>query len=172
MKLKIAVLPGDGVGPEVTEQAVKALDAVAEYFGHDFSFSEALVGATAIEKTGSPLPKKTIAICKASDTILFGAIGDPKFDNDPNTKVYPEQGLLGLRKELELFENIRPVIVYNYLLNNSPLKPENARGTNILIYRELTAGIFFGSKGTSDDGLSAYDACTYTSEEIQRIAVP
>lgn len=170
MKLKIAVLSGDGVGPEVTEQAVKALDAVAEYFSHDFSFHEALVGATAIDKTGNPLPEKTIEICKECDTILFGAIGDPKFDNDPNTKVYPEQGLLNLRKELELFENIRPVIVYNYLLNNSPLKPENARGTNILIYRELTAGIFFGSKGTSDDGHSAFDACTYTTEEIERIA--
>jgi len=127
MKLKIAVLPGDGVGPEVTEQAVKALDAVADYFGHDFSFKEALVGASAIDKTGNPLPEETISICKASDTILFGAIGDPKYDNDPNTKVYPEQGLLSLRQELDLFENIRPVIVYNYLLNNSPLKPEYAR---------------------------------------------
>jgi len=169
MKLKIAVLSGDGVGPEVTEQAVKALDAVAEYFGHEFMFHDALVGAAAIHKTGSPLPEQTISICKSCDTILFGAIGDPKFDNDPNTNVYPEQGLLNLRKELELFENIRPVIVYNYLLNNSPLKPENARGTNILIYRELTAGIFFGNKGTSDDGQTAFDACTYTVNEIECI---
>jgi len=169
MKLKIAVLPGDGVGPEVTEQAVKALDAVADYFGHDFSFKEALVGASAIDKTGNPLPEETISICKASDTILFGAIGDPKYDNDPNTKVYPEQGLLSLRQELDLFENIRPVIVYNYLLNNSPLKPEYARGTNILIYRELSAGIFFGNKGTSEDGKIAFDSCSYTVAQIERI---
>lgn len=170
MDLKIAVLSGDGVGPEVTEQAVKALDAVADYFGHNFSFHEALVGAAAIKKTNSALPEETLEICRSCDTILFGSVGDPKFDNDPNTKVYPEQGLLGLRKELELFENIRPVIVYNYLLNNSPLKPENARGTNILIYRELTAGIFFGNKGISDDEQTAFDACTYTVEEIERIA--
>ncbi len=170
MKLKIAVLSGDGVGPEVTEQAVKALDAVGDYFGHEFSFHEALVGATAINKTGSPLPQETIDICKSCNSVLFGAIGDPKFDNDPNTKVYPEQGLLGIRKELELYQNIRPVIVYNYLLNNSPLKPENARGTNILIYRELTGGIFFGNKGVSEDGQTAFDACTYTVEEIERIA--
>lgn len=170
MKLKIAVLSGDGVGPEVTEQAVKALEAVSEYFGHDFSFHEALVGAAAIHKTKKPLPQETIDICKSCDTILFGAVGDPKFDNDPKTTIYPEQGLLSLRKELELFENIRPVIVYNYLLNNSPLKPENARGTNILIYRELTAGIFFGDKGIAADGQSAFDACTYTVHEIERIA--
>lgn len=170
MKLKIAVLPGDGIGPEVIEQAAKALDAVADYYNHDFSFHEALVGAVAIKKTGQALPDKTLEVCKKCDTILFGAVGDPIFDNDPDTSVYPEQGLLQLRKELGLFENIRPVIVYNYLLNNSPLKPQNARGTNILIYRELTAGIFFGSKGIADDGKSAFDVCNYTVEQVERIA--
>ncbi len=170
MKLNIAVLGGDGVGPEVTEQAVKALEAVAEYYQHDFIFKDALVGAVAIEKTGTPLPKETIAICKESDTVLFGAIGDPKFDNDPKTKIYPEQGLLALRNELNLYANIRPVIVYNYLLNNSPLKPQNARGTNILIYRELSGGLFYGEKGTTDNGTKAYDECSYTSKEIERIA--
>lgn len=170
MKLNIAVLGGDGVGPEVTEQAVKALTAVADYFSHDFIFREALVGATAIEKEGTPLPQKTIEICKESDTVLFGAIGDPKFDNNPKTKIYPEQGLLEIRKELKLFANIRPVIVYNYLLNNSPLKPEFIRGTNILIYRELMAGLFYGEKGLSNNEQLAYDACTYTVTQIERIA--
>ena len=170
MKLDIAVLGGDGVGPEVTEQAVKALTAVADYFSHDFTFHEALVGATAIDKTGNPLPQETIDICKKCDTVLFGAIGDPKYDNDPYTTVYPEQGLLSLRKELGLFENIRPVIVYNYLLNNSPLKPENVRGTNILIYRELRGGLFYGKKGISEDGQQAFDSCSYTIDEIELIA--
>ena len=170
MKLDIAVLGGDGVGPEVTEQAVKALSAVSEYFSHQFIFHEALVGSAAIDKEGVPLPKRTIEICKNSNTVLFGSIGDPKYDNDPKTKIYPEQGLLELRKELELFANIRPVIVYNYLLNNSPLKPEYIRGTNILIYRELMAGLFYGEKGFSEDEQRAYDACSYTVEEIERIA--
>lgn len=170
MKLDIAVLGGDGVGPEVTEQAVKALTAVADYFSHDFTFHEALVGADAMEKTGSPLPQETIDICKKCDTVLFGAIGDPSYDNDPNTKVYPEQGLLNLRQELELFENIRPVVVYNYLLNNSPLKPEIARGTNILIYRELMGGLFYGKKGFHENENIAYDSCTYTVNEIERIS--
>ena len=170
MKLNIAVLGGDGVGPEVTEQAVKALSAVADYFSHDFTFHEALVGSVAMDKTGSPLPQETIDICKKCDTVLFGSIGDPKYDNDPQTKVYPEQGLLGLRLELELFENIRPVIVYNYLLNNSPLKPEIARGTNILIYRELMGGLFYGEKNITNDGYKAFDSCTYTIDEIERIA--
>lgn len=170
MKLDIAVLGGDGVGPEVTEQAVKALTAVADYFSHDFTFYEALVGAAAIEKTGTPLPQATIDICKKCDTVLFGAIGNPKYDNDPHTKVYPEQGLLSLRVELELFENIRPVVVYNYLLNNSPLKPENVRGTNILIYRELMGGLFYGDKRVSENGNQAFDSCTYTSDEIERIS--
>ncbi len=170
MKLDIAVLSGDGIGPEVTEQSVKALKAVAEFYNHDFYFHEALVGATAIEKEGTPLPQATIDTCKKCDTVLFGAIGDPKFDNDPHTNVYPEQGLLGIRKELELYANIRPVIVYNYLLNNSPLKPENARGTNILIFRELTAGLFYGEKGTKEDGKVAFDECIYHIDEIKRIA--
>lgn len=170
MKLDIAVLAGDGIGPEVTEQSVKALKAIAEFFDHDFYFHKGLVGATAIEKVGTPLPQATIDTCKKCDTVLFGAIGHPKFDNDPHTDIYPEQGLLGLRKELELYANIRPVIVYNYLLNNSPLKPENARGTNILIFRELTAGLFYGNKGVKKDGKVAFDECIYHVKEIKRIA--
>ncbi len=170
MKLDIAVLGGDGIGPEVTEQAVKALTAVAEYFDHEFNFKYALVGATAIKEKGKPLPKKTIKICKECDTVLFGAIGHETFDNDPKTKIYPEQGLLELRQELKLYANIRPVIVYNYLLNNSPLKPENARGTNILIYRELMGGLFYGKKEYNVEENKAFDSCTYTIDEIQRIA--
>ncbi len=169
MKLDIAVLGGDGIGPEVIEQSVKALKAIAEYYDHNFYFHKALVGAAAIHQEGTPLPQSTIDTCKKCNTVLFGAIGDPKFDNDPNTNVYPEQGLLGLRKELGLYANIRPVIVYNYLLNNSPLKPENARGTNILIFRELSAGLFYGKKGISDDGNSAFDECIYHVDEIKRI---
>lgn len=170
MKLDIAVLGGDGIGPEVTEQSVKALKAVAEFFDHKFYFHEALVGATAIAKAGTPLPQATVDICKKCNTVLFGAIGDPKFDNDPNTNVYPEQGLINLRKELELYANIRPVIVYNYLLNNSPLKPANARGTNILIFRELSAGLFYGKKGVKNEGQVAFDECIYHVDEIKRIA--
>ena len=170
MKLNIAVLGGDGVGPEVTEQAVKALEAVADYYNHDFHFFPALVGATAIDQTGTPLPDETLTICKKCDTVLFGAIGDPKYDNDPHTTIYPEQALLSLRNDLELYANIRPVIVYNYLLNNSPLKPQNARGTNILIYRELRGGLFYGDKGIRNDGEQAFDSCTYTVREIEEIA--
>jgi 3-isopropylmalate dehydrogenase len=169
MKLNITILPGDGIGPEVTAQAVKALKAIAIEFGHSFSFKTGLVGAEAIDATGNPLSKETLALCKSSDAILFGAIGDPKYDNDPSAKIRPEQGLLQLRKSLGLFANIRPVRAYENLLEKSPLKRENIQGTDISIYRELTGGIYFGEKQLSDDGNTASDLCVYSRTEIERI---
>ncbi len=170
MKLKIAVLPGDGIGPEVTDQAVKVLNAIAVEFNHHFIFKEAKVGAIAIEKTGNPLPEDTLDLCKASDAILFGAIGHPKYDNDPSAKVRPEQGLLRLRKSLGLYSNIRPVKAYESLISKSPLKKKNIKGTDICIFRELTGGIYFGEKQISDDGNTASDLCKYSRHEIERIA--
>ncbi|WP_299669500.1 3-isopropylmalate dehydrogenase [uncultured Polaribacter sp.] len=169
MKYTIAVIPGDGIGPEVTNQAKKALDAVAEVYDHIFLYKEAQMGACAIDAVGTPLPDETIAICKKADAILFGAIGDPKYDNDPSAKVRPEQGLLKIRKELGLFCNIRPVKAFDALIKNSPLKREIIKGTDIVIFRELTGGIYFGKKETSKDGQSAFDGCSYTVEEISRI---
>ncbi len=165
----IAVLAGDGIGPEVIAQALKVLRAIEQVFGHKFTYEEALVGAAAIDATGDPLPPETIAICQKSDAILFGAIGDPKYDNDPNAKVRPEQGLLKLRKTMGLFANIRPVKAYDTLLHISPLKKENIRGSDFVIYRELTGGIYFGKKERSADGQSASDDCTYSVPEIERI---
>jgi len=170
MKFNIAVLPGDGVGPEITQQSVKVLKAVADRFDHEFNFEEAKVGAVAIDLLGDPLPETTLELCKKSDAVLFGAIGDPKYDNDPSAKVRPEQGLLKLRKELGLFANIRPVKAYESLIHKSPLKPENIEGADMVIYRELTGGIYFGEKSTAEDGKSASDLCTYSVEEIERIA--
>ncbi len=170
MKLNIAVLPGDGIGPEVTDQAEKILKAIAVEFDHTFIFKEADVGAIAIDKTGDPLPEKTLEICMSSDAILFGSIGHPKFDNDPSAKVRPEQGLLKLRKSLGLFANIRPVKAYDTLVDKSPLKKEIISGTDISIYRELTGGIYFGEKQLSDDGNMASDLCKYNRYEIERIA--
>jgi len=170
MKLNIAVLPGDGIGPEVTAQAVKVLKAIAMDFDHSINFTYAPVGATAIDSEGSPLPDSTLEICKANDAILFGAIGDPKYDNDPSAKVRPEQGLLQLRKELGLYANIRPVKAYDTLVSKSPLKKKIVEGTDISIYRELTGGIYFGEKQISDDGNTASDLCKYSRHEIERIA--
>lgn len=170
MKLKIALLHGDGIGPEVTAQAVKCLQAVEETFGHEFTFTEAQVGAAAIDATGDPLPKETLALCKESDAVLFGSIGDPKYDNDPNASVRPEQGLLRLRKELGLFCNIRPIKVFPTLMEKSPLKKKIIAGTDFVIYRELTGGIYFGEKSLSEDGTTATDSCTYTENEVSRIA--
>ncbi len=169
MKLDIAVLSGDGIGPEVTAQAVKALDAIAHNFDHTFIFREALVGAIAIDKTGTPLPDKTLEICANTDAVLFGAIGDPKYDNNPNAKVRPEQGLLKLRKELGLYTNIRPVKSYASLIDKSPLKPEIIEGTDLTIYRELTGGIYFGKKELNKEGTLASDLCEYSKMEIERI---
>ncbi|NRD19307.1 3-isopropylmalate dehydrogenase [Winogradskyella eckloniae] len=170
MKLNIAVLPGDGIGPEVTKQAIKALTAIASEFNHNFKFTTADVGAIAIDKHGDALPDATLELCKKSDAILFGAIGDPKYDNDPSAPVRPEQGLLKLRKEMGLFANIRPVKAYKTLLDKSPLKKNIIEGTDICIYRELTSGIYFGEKALSEDGNYASDLCAYTRDEIERIA--
>lgn len=170
MKKRIAVIEGDGIGPEVTRQAVKVLNAVAAAFNHEFDYSYCLMGADAIDKTGTPLPDETIDICLDSDAILFGAIGHPKYDNDPAAKVRPEQGLLKLRKSLQLYANIRPVTTYSSLFHLSPLKSKNIEGVDFIIYRELTGGIYFGKKETAADGSQASDDCTYSREEIERIA--
>ena len=170
MKKNIAVIEGDGIGPEVTRQSVRVLNAIAQAFGHEFNYSWCLMGADAIEKTGNPLPDETIAICLNSDAILFGAIGDPKYDNDPTAKVRPEQGLLKLRKSLKLFANIRPVSTYASLQHLSPLKSKNIEGVDFVIFRELTGGIYFGKKELSEDGNTASDDCIYSREEIERIA--
>ena len=151
MHKNITVIPGDGIGPEVTKQAQKVLESVALQFGHEFTFTHCLMGADAIDKTGSPLPEETLASCKIADAILFGAIGHPKYDNDPNAKVRPEQGLLQIRKALGLFANIRPVQTYSNLHHLSPLKAENLAGVDILILRELTGGIYFGKKSIGID---------------------
>lgn len=169
MKFNITVIPGDGIGPEVTEQAKKVLEAISEVYNHTFVYEEVLMGACAIDKTGDPLPEETLISCKKSDAILFGAIGDPKYDNDPTAKVRPEQGLLKLRKELGLFCNVRPVKAFDALLSHSPLKEDRIKGTDITIYRELTGGIYFGIKELSDDGKIAFDGCSYTVEEIERM---
>ncbi len=170
MQKNIAILPGDGIGPEIIKQGVKVLDAVAKKYHHDFTYSYADIGAVAIDKSGNPLPDATLDILRKADAILFGAIGDPKYDNDPNAKIRPEQGLLRMRKELGLFANIRPVAAFESLLEMSPLKRERIEGVDMVIYRELTGGIYFGEKGKSDDGDSAFDTCSYNVEEIERIA--
>jgi 3-isopropylmalate dehydrogenase len=171
MEKKIAVLPGDGIGPEVTQEAIKVLRGIEEAFGHSFSLTYGDVGAIAIDKTGDPFPVESEDLCKNSDAILFGAIGDPKYDNDPSAKVRPEEGLLRMRKALGLFANIRPVQTYEQLLDMSPLKKENVRNVDFTVYRELTGGIYFGKPShISEDGTSAVDTCLYSNEEIIRIA--
>lgn len=171
MELNISVLSGDGIGPEVTKQAIKVLDAIAAKYNHTFNYSHQLVGAIAIDQTGEPLPEVTLDSCKKADAILFGAIGHPKYDHDPAAKVRPEQGLLALRKALGLFGNIRPVKAYDALLNKSPLKKEIIKGVDIMIYRELTGGIYFGEKSLNKDGSEASDLCSYSEKEITRIAI-
>lgn len=169
MDLKIAVLPGDGIGPEVILQAKKALHAIGVIYNHDFIFEEALMGAIAIDKTGNPLPEQTLNLCLNTDAVLLGAIGDPKFDNDPDAKVRPEQGLLQLRKKLGLFANIRPIKPYNALLNASPLKRELVKNTDFVIFRELTGGVYFGEKKINAVGTVVSDLCEYSEQEITRI---
>ena len=170
MDLKIALLAGDGIGPEIIEQAVLVCDKIAKRFNHNITWKEGLVGAAAMEDGGDPYPKKTHNICLESDAILFGAIGDPKYDNDPLAKVRPEQGLLKMRKDLGLFANIRPTFTFPSLINNSPLKKERIEGTDLVFLRELTGGIYFGDKGRKDRGKTAFDICSYTKEEIKRLA--
>lgn len=170
MHLKIALLGGDGIGPEVLAQAVKCLHSIGETFGHTFTFENGAVGAEAIELGGDPLPEKTINLCKTSDAILFGAIGSLEYDNDPDARVRPEQGLLKLRKELDLFANIRPIKMFHHLIPGSPLKESVVKGTDFVIFRELTSGIYFSDKKLSDDGTYASDLCEYSEKEIGRIA--
>jgi 3-isopropylmalate dehydrogenase len=170
MNLNIAVLAGDGIGPEIIEQAKKAVDAIGKKFNHKITYKHALVGAIAIDKTGSPLPAETLDLCKASDAVLFGAIGDPKYDNDPKAKVRPEQGLLAMRKELGLYANVRPVTTFPSLIDKSPLKKEIVNGVDLVMIRELTGGIYFGRpQGRSEDGKTAYDSCVYSKFEVERI---
>jgi 3-isopropylmalate dehydrogenase len=170
MEKNIAVILGDGVGPEVTHQAIKTLNAVGQQFGHQFHYSYCLMGADAIDKTGNPLPDETIEVCLESDAILFGAIGHPKYDNDPTAKVRPEQGLLKLRKSLQLFANIRPVSTFSSLHHLSPLKSKQLEGVDFIIFRELTGGIYFGKKELNEDQTRASDDCVYTREEIERVS--
>lgn len=170
MEKKIAVLKGDGIGPEVTDQALKALKAVAELYGHKFTYTEALIGAVAIDATGNPFPDETFNVCQSSDAILFGAIGHPKYDNDPKAPVRPEQGLLKMRKSLGLFANIRPINTYKILANASPLRADLVDGVDFVVFRELTGGIYFGEKGRKDNGDSAFDNCAYSKAEIVRIS--
>src|SRR3984893_10012576 len=169
MKKNIVVIEGDGIGPEVTRQSVKVLNTIAERFHHTFSFTYFLMGAIAIDRTGVPLPDETIEACLNSDAILFGAIGHPKYDNDPAARVRPEQGLLKLRKSLQLFANIRPISTYASLHYLSPLKVKNIEGVDFVIFRELTGGIYFGKKETDENGTRASDECVYSKEEIARI---
>lgn len=170
MDFKIAVLPGDGIGPEIIDQAKKVIEAVGIKFNHKFNFKQGLVGAIAIDKTGNPLPEETLDLCKSSDAVLFGAIGDPKYDNDPSAKVRPEQGLLAMRKELGLYANVRPVSTLPSLIEKSPLKREIVQGVDIMMIRELTGGIYFGKpQGRSEDGNTAYDSCVYSRYEIERV---
>lgn len=170
MKLKIALLAGDGIGPEVIDQAVKVCDAIAEKFDHQIQWTPALTGAAAIDAVGDPYPDETHDICESSDAVLFGAIGDPKYDHDPSAKVRPEQGLLKMRKKLGLFANVRPTFTFDSLIDKSPLKKERIEGTDLVFLRELTGGIYFGERGRLDGGNTAFDTCTYTRKEVERIA--
>jgi len=170
MKLNIALLAGDGIGPEVIDQAVKVCDAVATKFKHTINWTPALTGAAAIDAVGEPYPDETHEICVNADAVLFGAIGHPKYDNDPSAKVRPEQGLLKMRKKLGLFANVRPTFTFPSLIDNSPLKRERIEGTDLVFLRELTGGIYFGEKGRRDDGETAFDNCVYTRAEVKRLA--
>lgn len=167
MKLNIAVLAGDGIGPEISKQGVAVMAAVCKKFGHEVNFTEALVGATAIDAVGDPFPDDTYNICKEADAVLFSSVGDPKFDNNPNATVRPEQGLLAMRKKLGLFANIRPVQTFDCLIHKSPLKDELVRGADFICIRELTGGMYFGEKKEGDD--FAYDTNAYSRAEVERI---
>lgn len=170
MNKKIVILPGDGIGKEVTAEGKRVLDKVAEVFGHHFEYAEALIGHDAIEATGFPLPDDSLAILKTADAILFGAVGHPKYDNDPTLKVRPEQGLLKMRKELGLYANLRPIKLFDELLDASSLKREVLQGADVLFFRELTGDVYFGEKGRKDEGNTAYDLMIYQRYEIERIA--
>ncbi len=169
-KKNIVVLAGDGIGPEITSAAVNVLKKTAEAFGHEFTFDYKLLGGCAIDKFGVPLPDETVTACKASDGVLLGAVGGPKWDGMP-ADLRPEKGLLGIRKALGLFANLRPAVIYPELSAASPLKEEVlARGVNVMVVRELIGGIYFGPRGLKDDGHTAYDTEIYSEEEVRRIA--
>ncbi|GAB4110488.1 MAG: 3-isopropylmalate dehydrogenase [Roseiflexaceae bacterium] len=171
MHATITLLPGDGIGPDVVAEARQVLAAVAQRFGHTFTMREALLGGCAIDATGKALPDETLALCQESDAVLLGAVGGPKWD-DPSAKVRPEQGLLGIRKALGLFANIRPLAMHPRLLDASPLRRELLEGVDLIVVRELTGGIYFGEKKRetmADGGEMALDACVYTTAEIERI---
>ncbi|MDP5121237.1 MAG: 3-isopropylmalate dehydrogenase, partial [Spirosomaceae bacterium] len=165
----LAVLAGDGIGPEVIDQAIKVVDAIGKKYGHTINYTHAITGAVAIDEVGNPYPDETHEICMNADAVLFGAIGHPKFDNDPTAKVRPEQGLLAMRKKLGLYANIRPTLVFPSLLHKSPLRRELIENADFVCIRELTGGIYFGEKGRNEDGSKAWDVCEYTKPEVERI---
>lgn len=167
MKLNIAVLPGDGIGPEISVWGVNVAKAICQKFNHEVSFSHALCGAAAIDAVGDPFPAETLKVCQDADAVLFSAVGDPRFDNNPSAKVRPEQGLLAMRKQLGLFANIRPVQTFDCLVHKSPLKDELVRGADFICIRELTGGMYFGEKKEGDD--YAYDTNAYSRPEVERI---
>ena len=170
MKAKITTLPGDGISPEIVTEAVKVLRQVATFYDHTFEFEEALIGGAAIDATGTALPDETLEKCRASDAVLLGAVGDPKYD-DPLSPVRPEQGLLGLRKGLGVFANLRPVKLYPQLLHASTIKPEVIANVDLVVVRELTGGIYFGERGrtTVDGAPAAYDTMLYSVPEVERV---
>jgi 3-isopropylmalate dehydrogenase len=170
MKKHILVVPGDGIGQEVTTVGKAVLEKIASKFGHEFTYDEALIGHVAIEATGDPLPEETLTKMRASDAVLFGAVGHAKYDNDPHAKVRPEQGLLKMRKELGLFANLRPIKLFDELLGASSIKPEILKGADILFFRELTGDVYFGERGRIDEGNTAYDTMIYSKYEVERIA--
>ena len=170
MQKNIAVLAGDGIGPEIIEQALKVVKKIEQHYGYRFTYTQALAGATAIEHTGNPYPDETHNICMQSDAVLFGAIGDPRYDNDPKASVRPEQGLLAMRQKLGLYANIRPITTFKSLLHKSPLKAELVEGADFVIIRELVGGIYFGEpRGRSENRMTAFDTCIYTRAEVERI---
>jgi 3-isopropylmalate dehydrogenase len=170
MKKKIVILPGDGIGKEVTAEGKKVLQTISSLFNHEFEFDQATIGHDAIEATGNSLPDDSLAKLKNCDAILFGAVGHPKYDNDPTLKVRPEQGLLKMRKELGLYANLRPIKLFDELLGASSIKPEILKGSDILFFRELTGDVYFGEKGRRDDGKTAFDLMIYQRYEVERIA--
>lgn len=167
MRLKIAVLPGDGIGPEISRSGVAVLRSIATRYHHDFEFSYGLVGSVAIDATGNPFPEETLKLCLDSDAVLFSAVGDPKYDNNPSAKVRPEQGLLAMRKSLGLYANIRPISIFDSLVGRSPLKDEIIRKSDFVCVRELTGGMYFGDKQEGED--IAYDVNIYHRFEVERI---
>lgn len=169
MNLNLAVLAGDGIGPEVIDQAIKVVDAIGKKYGHTINYTHAITGAVAIDEVGNPYPDETHEICMNADAVLFGAIGHPKFDNDPSAKVRPEQGLLAMRKKLGLYANIRPTLVFPSLLHKSPLRRELIENADFVCIRELTGGIYFGEKGRNEARDKAWDVCEYTKPEVERI---